>query len=80
MMKTPMENKELKLHTDLAGHKAGETIRVKCKDGIPVDRYWRNRIEDSAIDGCVSVVEKNPEPEVVLETKTETKTKSGKKE
>lgn len=78
MMKEKLENKELKLNTDLAGHKAGSVIRIKYKNGIPVDHYWRNRLEDSAVDGCVSLVTK--EVPVKEEQVLQTKSKSGKKE
>ena len=42
----------------LLGVKPGDTMQVKCKNGIPVNREWRNRFKDSKIDGCVSVVQK----------------------
>jgi hypothetical protein len=48
---------ELKLNAALRGHDAGSVIRIRVdKEGIPLDFYWRERIKDSSIDNCVSVV------------------------
>lgn len=38
------------------GYKAGDIVKVECRQGVPVSREWRNRIKDSAIDGCVEIV------------------------
>ena len=87
MRKEKLQNKQLQLHTDLASHKAGEVIYIECTDGVPVDRYWRDRVKDSEIDGCVSFVkpepapsnpEPDPEPEVELgnQKKSQCKIKS----
>jgi len=47
----------LKLRVDLQKYKAGETIEVKDDGaGTPLDRYWRDRLKDSAIDNCVEIV------------------------
>ncbi|MEK0324943.1 MAG: hypothetical protein QQN63_04495 [Nitrosopumilus sp.] len=89
MRKEKLQNKQLKLHTDLASHKAGEVISIECTDGVPMDRYWRDRVKDSEIDGCVSFVEpeptsrkSEPKPEVELgnEKKSPSKIKSRSKE
>lgn len=51
----------------LYGKKKGDIVRIKClkvidKDKnvryIPVERYWRDRIEDADIDKCVEFVDK----------------------
>ena len=60
MRKPKLENKELKLNADLKGYKAGQIIPVKYKDGLPVDKYWRDRVKDSVIDNCVEVVSHRP--------------------
>lgn len=49
---------ELKINVNLPGHAKGTTIKIASIDGIPTDKYWRDRIKDSDIDGCVSVVQK----------------------
>lgn len=57
-MITKYENKMLKLNDPLREHKAGSIVKIKTdKDGTPVDRYWRDRVKDAAIDGCVEFVE-----------------------
>lgn len=58
-MITKYEDKSLKLNVPLRGHKADVEVKIKTdKDGTPVDRYWRDRVKDAAIDGCVEFVEK----------------------
>ena len=34
----------------------GGTITVEDVNGIPVERFWRNRLKDAKIDNCVEVV------------------------
>lgn len=51
-----MSKLKLQLHADLGDFLKGRTIEVEATNGIPVDKYWRDRIKDSKIDGCVSIV------------------------
>ena len=39
------------------GVKAGDTVKVEVKGGVPTTREWRNRFKDMTIDGCISVVD-----------------------
>lgn len=32
----------------------GDSVKVKCKNGVPVEREWRNRFKDAEVDGCIS--------------------------
>ena len=49
---------KLKINTDsLPGHSSGDEIEVETKGGIIKDKYWRNRLMDSKIDNCVSIVD-----------------------
>lgn len=53
------KTKTLKLNTDLRGFKAGEYIEIELDDaGVVKDKFWRNRVADSAIDGCVEFASK----------------------
>ena len=65
------ENKmvNIKLNKDLRGLKAGTAMRIRVdKNGVPLERYWRDRMKDMPIDNCIEVV------------KTKTKVKSKKEE
>lgn len=42
------------------GLKAGATVQVPCKRGVPVNREWRNRFRDAKIDGCISFPQNTP--------------------
>lgn len=51
--------KQLKLNAELAGHPSGSIIPIRTdKDGIPLDRYWRDRVKDAKIDDCVKILSK----------------------
>jgi len=43
--------------------KAGTTVDVTCRDGVPVDRYWRNRFKEAELDQSVSLPTPKPKKE-----------------
>lgn len=50
--------RKLKINKAFRGHKAEEIVAVECdENGTPLDQFWRKRVKDSAIDGCVEFVE-----------------------
>jgi len=54
----------LKLNQNLRTPKGnlleGTIIELECDtNSIPLNRFWRNRLRDSAIDNCVGVINKN---------------------
>jgi len=40
----------------LAGHPGGSEIQLPCHKGttVPVDVYWRKRLKDAQVDGCIT--------------------------
>jgi len=41
----------------LNGIRAGKTGAIDCDEtGMPLDKYWRNRLRDAQIDGCVEIL------------------------
>lgn len=40
----------------------GAVVKVECKHGVPVNREWRNRFNDSKIDGCIHIHQKSMKP------------------
>lgn len=63
------------------GKKPGDTVTVADKDGVVLDRYWRNRLKDAETDKAVSVVKENapvptpPVPTPQKSTKSDKETK-----
>ncbi len=55
-MKVTVNNEAL---AAILGIKAGNNIDVKCKNGVPVNKEWRNRFKDTAIDNCISIPNKS---------------------
>lgn len=56
-----MSNKTIRIKNEsaviLGGLKPGKERDIDvCKDGVPLDRYWRNRLRDAAKDNCIKVV------------------------
>lgn len=52
------ETQMIQLNYDLGDHKKGSRIKIKTKDGIPVDPYWRRRFYDSKMDKCMEYCDK----------------------
>lgn len=67
---------KLKINKPMAGHRTGDIVEIEVdKNCIPLDRFWRNRLKDAEIDGCVELVSKEleSESESVLNNKSEKK-------
>lgn len=48
---------KIKLNVPLNGFLAGREIEIKVdKNKIPLDRFWRARLEDSKSDNCIEIV------------------------
>ncbi len=50
------ETIKLEIHAPLRNHTPGEVIKVPAYKGQPTELYWRRRLADAQIDGCVSVI------------------------
>lgn len=52
---------EFTVNKQLPGFKIGQTVMIELDNrGVPVDRMWRRRMKDSAIDGCISRTQPTP--------------------
>lgn len=52
---------KIKINLPLKHYKKGDIVNIEIDiNGLAIDRYWRNRIKDSKIDGCVEYVKSNP--------------------
>jgi len=48
---------KIKIKTPFGKFKAGAGINVAANDkGVPLDKFWRNRLRDSKVDNCIEVV------------------------
>lgn len=46
------------LSTPFGKLKQGEVINIETdSDGVPLIKFWRNRVKDSVIDNCISIIE-----------------------
>ena len=46
---------EYTVNVDIHGMKAGQTILLDVdKNGTPLDRNWRRRLNDAKLDGCIT--------------------------
>lgn len=51
----------LRVNADLGKYKAGSVVSVKAdENGNVRDHYWKRRLEDAKIDGCVELVKQEP--------------------
>ena len=57
------------LRTPAGKLKAGDEVVIACdKNGVPLDKFWRNRVNDSIIDNALEIVNEdkiNNEIEIV---------------
>ncbi len=54
---------KLKINKALLNHKPGDVIPIEVDErGTPLDKYWRNRLKDSVVDGCVEPVKGGKKP------------------
>ena len=45
----------------LPGYTVGQSVQIEVDaDGVAIDRYWRKRIRDSKIDGCLKLADQKP--------------------
>ncbi len=52
-----MKKVKLKINIPMLGMRTGDEAVIDTdKNGIPLDKFWRRRLKDSQIDGCVEVV------------------------
>lgn len=49
---------QIEIMKDLGQFKEGQIVTVKDKKGIPCDIFWRRRLEDAELDGCVKIHKK----------------------
>lgn len=52
-MKVKIKNAALAKTLNL---KLDDTVDVECKNGVPINREWRNRIKDAKFDKCVTII------------------------
>ena len=58
LVEPPMLN--LVIKKPFSGLHVGKQIAIPCDaDGIPKEQFWRRRLRDSKIDGCVEVIDGN---------------------
>lgn len=49
---------KIRINKPLRGLPVGCEKKIKVdKNGIPLERYWRDRFADTKIDDCISVLE-----------------------
>lgn len=47
------------INKPIRGYLIGSVVKIKVdENGIPLDRYWRDRLKDAPIDGCISIIKK----------------------
>ncbi len=52
------EQLNIEILMDFGPYTKGQKLKIDAKKGIPLDVYWRKRVRDSSIDGCIKVINK----------------------
>ena len=51
---------KIKLNKDLGGFKQGNTLTLNTnKNGVPLNQYWRRRLEEAKIDSAIEILDNN---------------------
>lgn len=54
-----MKQITLEINQRIGNRQKGQTITLETdSEGTPLDAFWRKKLKDSAIDGCVSIQKK----------------------
>lgn len=54
---------KIKINHGFTKYTDGETITVAARaDGVPKELYWRRRIKDAVVDGCIEIVKEAVKP------------------
>lgn len=64
-----MEKLTIRIKNEALQKIYGEKIIVNARGGKPIEKYWRNRIRDAELDGCVEVVKENKNSSTKAATK-----------
>ena len=48
----------LRINQVVGQYREGDEVKVRSKNGVPLDKFWRDRIKDSEYDNCVTVLKK----------------------
>jgi hypothetical protein len=52
---------KFKINIPFLGHLIDTELEVSANEkGIPHDKFWRNRLRDSKVDNCITVVSPQP--------------------
>lgn len=53
-----MKKLKLKMNISLGEHLKGTEILVPCNsNGVPTEKYWRRRLQESKNNNCVEIVQ-----------------------
>lgn len=55
-----MKNKVIVEINTVPGYVKGQVITLAAKNGIPLIKFWRDRIKDSETDNCLTIIKKQP--------------------
>lgn len=53
-----MKKLQILINKTFMQYQEGSIITVNAEKGIPLEKFWRDRLKDSEIDNCVSIVKK----------------------
>ena len=57
LMVGKVKRKKLKLNAQLKSYAKGSILDIEVDaKGVPLERYWRDRVKDAKIDNCVEFI------------------------
>lgn len=49
---------QIEIMKDFGKYKEGQIVGVNAINGVPCDIFWRRRLADAELDGCVKIIKK----------------------
>ena len=70
--------RDVRVNKALPGYSAGTVVPVECDDaGVPLEEFWRRRLNDAKIDGCCELVQPAETPVKRSRKKTREENENG---
>lgn len=69
-----MKTVKIKVNQVIPGYSAGKTVPIKTDDiGIPLDKFWRDRLQDAKTDNCIEIIEVKSKASKTMPSKEDNK-------
>lgn len=63
--------RKILLNKTISKYTEGTELDIRCdKNGIPLEKFWRDRLKESEKDGCITLITEKPKKSKPKKEKT----------